>query len=142
LRSTAASSSNLQKSNTTVTLPGTGGRQIRNAFQTAIALAEYERAEKRHEKLCKYNVDDEGELSDSTRSRFQNRFAKVPLAKSHFRQVTTAFAKFESYMLEVQQQTNADRAEGEGLRADGWNPNEEGQMAQSSTSLGKSRVLR
>jgi hypothetical protein len=72
------------------------GRQIRNAFQTAIALAEYERAEKRHEKLCEYNVDDEGELSDLTRRRFQNRFAKVPLAKSHFRQVATAFAKFES----------------------------------------------
>jgi hypothetical protein len=61
------------------------------------------------------------------------------LAKSHFRQVATAFAKFESYMLEVQQQTDAYRAVDEGLRADGWNPSEESQMAQSSTSLGKSR---
>jgi hypothetical protein len=77
------------------------------------------RAEKRHEKLRKYNVEDEGELSDSTRRRFQNRFAKVPLAKSHFKQVATAFAKFESYMLDVQQQTDADRAEIEGLHADG-----------------------
>ncbi|KAL3446463.1 P-loop containing nucleoside triphosphate hydrolase protein [Aspergillus insuetus] len=110
------------------------GRQIRNAFQTAIALAEYERAEKRHEKLRKYNVDDEGELSDSTRSRFQKRFAIVPLTKSHFRQVATAFTKFESYMLEVQQQTDADRAEIDGLRADGWNPNEETPIAHSSTS--------
>jgi hypothetical protein len=87
-------------------------------------------------------VEDEGELSDSTRRRFQNRFAKVPLAKSHFRQVATAFAKFESYMLDVQQQTDADRAEIDGLRADGWNPNEESPMAQSSASLGKARGLR
>ncbi|KAL2825515.1 hypothetical protein BJY01DRAFT_256260 [Aspergillus pseudoustus] len=111
------------------------GRQIRNAFQTAIALAEYDREEKCHKKLRELGADDEGELSDASRRRFQKRFQKVPLSKRHFRHVAEAFAKFDSYMLEVQQQTDAEKAEGEGIRADGWDPAEEQrQVAQEKTA--------
>ncbi|KIA75882.1 hypothetical protein HK57_00324 [Aspergillus ustus] len=114
------------------------GRQIRNAFQTAIALAEYDQEEKRHKKLRELGADDEGELSDASLRRFQKRFQKVPLSKRHFRHVAEAFAKFDSYMLEVQQRTDAEQAEGDGIRADGWDPAEEQRQTSQEKSAGLS----
>jgi hypothetical protein len=114
------------------------GRQIRNAFQTAIALAEYEREEKCHKKLRELGADDEGELSDTSRQRFKKRFRKVLLSKKHFQHVAKAFAEFDSYMLEVQQQTDTEMAEHDGVRADGWDPSEE----QGQGSLGASITVR
>ncbi|PYH43521.1 uncharacterized protein BP01DRAFT_402635, partial [Aspergillus saccharolyticus JOP 1030-1] len=69
------------------------GRQIRNAFQTAIALAEFKAQDKHH----------------------------IPLTRDHFIQVTSVSNQFNSYLWAVKHRRN-DEYENlrKGLRADGF----------------------
>ncbi|KAJ5951315.1 uncharacterized protein N7479_009728 [Penicillium vulpinum] len=75
------------------------GRQIKNAFQTAVALAEWESLEK--------NADHP---------------PPPQLRRKHFEEVTKASMHFESYLTAVRE-SNAERAKAQMLRRDEWTQN-------------------
>ncbi|KAL8809082.1 MAG: hypothetical protein Q9200_003734 [Gallowayella weberi] len=84
------------------------GRQIRNAFQTAIALAEYD-------------------VTEDTRRRFDvSESMNLPPLKpritvEHFRKVASAASDFDRYLKDVYGgRDESDRAFGESLRKDDW----------------------
>lgn len=84
------------------------GRQIRNAFQTAIALAEFDATEDMHRR---FGVLDVKELPAS----------KARVTVDHFRKVAAAASGFDRYLKEVYSgRDEADRAFGESLRKDDW----------------------
>ena len=75
------------------------GRQIRNAFQTALALAVY----------------------DAPRDKDTGKIVKIPvLTTAHFKQVASASRDFDLYLNEMFGEV--DQAEDQGLRKDGWTP--------------------
>ncbi|KAK8073062.1 AAA family ATPase [Apiospora saccharicola] len=84
------------------------GRQVRNAFQTAIALASYDRLEKLGEaKLT------------SEQAMKKSRWRKVHLLPSHFDRVEEVVGDFQQY-LDVVRKPDHVRAQTRGLRNDDW----------------------
>ncbi|KAK8121677.1 hypothetical protein PG984_010347 [Apiospora sp. TS-2023a] len=84
------------------------GRQIRNAFQTAIALASYDRLEK----LGEAKLTPEQAMKKS-------RWRKVHLLPSHFDRVEEVVGDFQQY-LNVVRKPDHVRAQTRGLRNDDW----------------------
>jgi len=82
------------------------GRQIRNAFHIAIALAENDAAEK-----AKAAKDDK-------------KPPKPTLRAKHFQVVEEASSKFDEYLTTVLGMGHADRAKQHSLRRDDWVPGE------------------
>ncbi|KAL8779557.1 MAG: hypothetical protein Q9213_006885 [Squamulea squamosa] len=84
------------------------GRQIRNAFQTAIALAEYDATE---DMRRRFSLSDTRELPT----------LKPRITVDHFRKVASAASDFDRYLKDVYGgRDEADRASGESLRKDDW----------------------
>ncbi|KAL8731684.1 MAG: hypothetical protein Q9166_003265 [cf. Caloplaca sp. 2 TL-2023] len=84
------------------------GRQIRNAFQTAIALAEYDATEAMRRR---FSVSDTRDLPQ----------LKPRVTVDHFRKVASAASDFDRYLKDVYGgRDEADRAFGESLRKDDW----------------------
>ncbi|KAL8775550.1 MAG: hypothetical protein Q9209_000046 [Squamulea sp. 1 TL-2023] len=84
------------------------GRQIRNAFQTAIALAEYDATEYMRRR---FNVSDTRELPT----------LKPRITVDHFQKVANAASDFDRYLKDVYGgRDEAERAFGESLRKDDW----------------------
>lgn len=82
------------------------GRQIFNAFQTAIALAEFDRVEKEKESCMR------GESGAKT---------KPKLSEKHFSEVAKTYGKFEDYLQETHGGYNDTLiSEMDGLRADSF----------------------
>jgi hypothetical protein len=81
------------------------GRQIRNAYQTALAMAEYEALEELH-------GDTDWEMTAVEQS------VKAHLRVSHFRTVADASSHFDSYIEETIGTTDAGRAFTDRDRAD------------------------
>ncbi|KAJ8110742.1 hypothetical protein OPT61_g6491 [Boeremia exigua] len=80
------------------------GRQIRNAFQTALAMAEFE------------VLPDEGMIADwDILEKIQSR-----LKVAHFKTVADASREFDAYIEETIGRTDADRARDEQIRADSF----------------------
>jgi hypothetical protein len=88
------------------------GRQIRNAFQTAIALAEYDL----DDKIKAENVPEEKVASSK-------RWRTAALKRKHFKKVSKAMQDFDRYVRVVHKgAADAEIAEQEELRADAWDP--------------------
>ncbi|GAP90279.1 putative P-loop containing nucleoside triphosphate hydrolase [Rosellinia necatrix] len=100
------------------------GRQIYNAFKTAIALAEYEggRALK-DEDGDEDEDDDDGEKKEKkkNKSRQSSGGRRIVLTESHFRQVAQVARKFDEYLLETYGGESVAAANRRGgVRADGF----------------------
>ncbi|KAL9071329.1 MAG: hypothetical protein Q9157_005508 [Trypethelium eluteriae] len=88
------------------------GRQIRNAFQTAIALAEYD---------LEARIKKDGASDEQVAAKKKYRTAN--LTKNHFRTVSQAISGFDQYLLDVHKHhSQSQLAEAEELRSDGWTP--------------------
>ncbi|KAL9037100.1 MAG: hypothetical protein Q9214_005846 [Letrouitia sp. 1 TL-2023] len=84
------------------------GRQIRNAFQTAIALAEFDATEEMHRQL---KISDARELPPP----------RARITVDHFRKVASAASGFDRYLREVYGgRDESDRAFTESLRKDDY----------------------
>ena len=84
-----------QTAEKSLTGPAWNGRQIRNAFQSAVALAKYR--------------TESSEIID--------------VKREHFERVATASNEFNQYLQRVQCKTDADEAKHHKLRDDNFNPN-------------------
>jgi hypothetical protein len=90
------------------------GRQVRNAFQTAVALAEYDRFENIR------NMAVEDEISEE--EVVKHAFKFVQLKVSHFEQVAKTAKHFETYLRSVHKNKSDDlRAHQDEIRDDDWN---------------------
>lgn len=90
------------------------GRQIRNAFQTAIALAEYD-------------LDNRiAKSKDPEQAAQKKKYQVATLKKSHFKKVSKATTEFDRYIrLAHDDQTDAKLAREDGIRYDEWSPERE-----------------
>ncbi|KAL9106128.1 MAG: hypothetical protein Q9227_008828 [Pyrenula ochraceoflavens] len=86
------------------------GRQIRNAFQSAIALASYDRLNA----MQKQNLTVE-------KAMMKPVFQRIVLKPSHFTDVAKVVHEFEDY-LEQCRQDDAHRQSAEGIRSDHYDP--------------------
>lgn len=87
------------------------GRQIRNAFQTALALADYDRLEELERKIEKGKIT----LSDI---EAKPKYRTVKLKVKHFRHVAKVTADYHKYVTTVQKgKTNETLAAMQSLRA-------------------------
>lgn len=64
------------------------GRQIRNAFQTAIALATFERLERLEEK---------GYTEEQALAKKKPKYSEIQLTREHFKTVAKVVGEFEDY---------------------------------------------
>lgn len=85
------------------------GRQIRNAFQTASALAEFETHERNKRVKARSTETGEGFVPDSPQ-----------LKVKHFREVAWASYEFDKYIYETKGSTEAEIAWMEGQRTDAY----------------------
>lgn len=88
------------------------GRQIRNAFQTSVALAQYDRAKLLKRKKMTH---------DDALKKGKSKYLTVQLSKHHFDQVALTARDFEKYMIAVRRE-DAEVAKQEQLRYDHYNP--------------------
>ncbi len=89
------------------------GRQIRNAFQTAVALGQHDRTNLlRAEKLTE-------EQAEKLRKA---KFLRVRLTKKNFQKIAKTAKDFEDYMVNVRG-SDSYTAQEEALRDDRFNPN-------------------
>ncbi|KAL9083867.1 MAG: hypothetical protein Q9165_008337 [Trypethelium subeluteriae] len=90
------------------------GRQIRNAFQTAVALAEYDL----ELKIKKKSVSEEKIAS-------KKKYRTATLTVSHFEKVGRTVQDFDHYVNSIHQASEQVRAGYDGIRADAWSPQDE-----------------
>ena len=84
------------------------GREIRNAFQTAVALAEYEATQKRKKLIA------QGEMKESEAHAFE-----IELRQDHFEKVVEMSDNFKKYLSTVGRAgTEAMKAKNNGDRGD------------------------
>lgn len=84
------------------------GRQIRNGFQTALALAHYDRIKK---------LSKDGITPDQAAESGKKKWMKVKLTKKHFSDIARTANDFENYLAGLRGQ-DATNAVDEGLRDD------------------------
>ncbi|KAK6524567.1 hypothetical protein TWF281_011471 [Arthrobotrys megalospora] len=102
------------------------GRQIRNAFQIAFSLANYEYQKNQAADAQKQRAleDDNASLkvrgSSSKRALSRVRYVGPVLDDIHFKQVAEATRKFSQYMQAATNSTDRDFAQSGGYRADDW----------------------
>ncbi|KAK7600519.1 hypothetical protein V3481_002052 [Fusarium oxysporum f. sp. vasinfectum] len=89
------------------------GRQIRNACQTALALAEFE-----GQKLA--NPDASGGRNVMEIAAMSRKMVKIKLTKKHFEDVAKAYLAFMKYLREVHGVSAAQQAKNFRLRHDRW----------------------
>ena len=77
------------------------GREIRNAFQTAVALAEYEAMQK----ITKAKKVTAGEESDEEKKETLD----IELRQDHFEKVVEMSDNFKKYLQTVGEENNGDR---------------------------------
>ena len=103
------------------------GRQIRNAFQTAVALAEYEF----HEKCQK--CEQTGDKPPK----------KPALEDRHFKVVAKTSADFDDYLQSVMHgQTYEQKAQSLEIRSDAYNPDQRGMETPSGKRHSSQRAVR
>src|SRR5690606_3632765 len=102
------------------------GRQIRNAFQIAFSLANYEYQKSQAadaQKQRALEADDTNlkvRGSASKRALSRVRYLGPVLTDIHFKQVAEATRKFSQYMQAATNSTDRDFAQSGGYRADDW----------------------
>jgi hypothetical protein len=90
------------------------GRQIRNAFQTAIALAEYDLAED----IKEQQLRDQQDGLNIDRPELRGR--RAVLRVEHFEKVARASKDFDEYLTSVHGRNESERAFHESTRKDDW----------------------
>lgn len=111
------------------------GRQIRNAFQTASALAEFEAYELNKQAKARSRETGVGFVAKSPQ-----------LEVRHFKEIAWASYEFDKYMFETKGVTEADIASMEGQRRDAYQPTtrlfraRQQQPTQARESLGRNLV--
>ncbi|KAF5644913.1 TOB3 (member of AAA-ATPase family) [Fusarium sp. NRRL 52700] len=100
------------------------GRQIRNACQTALALAEFE-----GQKLA--NPDASGGRNVMEIAAMSRKMIKVKLTKKHFKDVANSYLAFMKYLREVHGFTAAQQAKNFRLRHDRWGLGESASLLAS-----------
>ncbi|KAI7761763.1 hypothetical protein LZL87_004070 [Fusarium oxysporum] len=100
------------------------GRQIRNACQTALALAEFE-----GQKLA--NPDASGGRNVMEVAAMSRKMVKVKLTKKHFQDVAKAYLAFMKYLREVHGVSAAQQAKNFRLRHDRWGLGESASLLAS-----------
>ncbi|KAF5531223.1 TOB3 (member of AAA-ATPase family) [Fusarium napiforme] len=100
------------------------GRQIRNACQTALALAEFE-----GQKLA--NPDASGGRNVMQVAAMSRKMIKVKLTKKHFQDVAKAYLAFMKYLREVHGVSAAQQAKNFRLRHDRWGLGESASLLAS-----------
>ncbi|KAK6331728.1 hypothetical protein TWF718_002271 [Orbilia javanica] len=106
------------------------GRQIRNAFQIAFSLAnyEYQKSQAADAQRQRTLETDETSLkvrgSASKRALSRVRYVGPVLDDIHFKQVAEATRKFSQYMQAATNSTDRDFAQSGGYRADDWHYDE------------------
>jgi hypothetical protein len=98
------------------------GRQIKNAFQTAVALADWD------------NLKENAPNGDDTKS-------SPHLARKHFETVAAASAHFDRYLMEVRS-SDQHRAKRQELRRDDLRRSDSPQKMGKSSKLRKSQTLK
>jgi hypothetical protein len=88
------------------------GRQIRNAFQTAIALGHADRVE-----FLKEN----GETAESAAAAGKKKFMKVKLTTKNFRKISKTTQEFEDYLVSLRGKDSEAAKESE-VRDDDYDP--------------------
>jgi hypothetical protein len=74
------------------------GREIRNAFQTAVALAEYEAMQN----VSKLGLEDQDE---------DKKTLQIELRQDHFEKVVEMSDNFKKYLTTVSNENNGDRGD-------------------------------
>lgn len=87
------------------------GRQIRNAFQTAIALAEYERSNR---------LQDEGLTPEEALRTGKRTWRRLELKVEYFNTIANTAQEFEDYLDSIFNQRGIDRTLDESLRNDNY----------------------
>ncbi|KAI0014590.1 P-loop containing nucleoside triphosphate hydrolase protein [Xylariomycetidae sp. FL0641] len=85
------------------------GRQIRNAFQTAIAMGEYERVSK---------IKRKGLTTEEALAKGKRKYRVVQLTRKNLETIAETAQEFEKYMKSVHRLPDADLAKKEELRDD------------------------
>ncbi|RVD84977.1 uncharacterized protein DFL_003312 [Arthrobotrys flagrans] len=102
------------------------GRQIRNAFQIAFSLANYEYQKSQAADAQKQRASEADDTSlkvrgsASKRALSRVRYVGPALDDIHFKQVAEATRKFSQYMQAATNSTDRDFAQSGGYRADDW----------------------
>lgn len=110
------------------------GRQIRNAFQTATALAEYDRVQK-----IKKRVDASKGKKTEEEVRAKH-YKSIELKREHFQKVARTAKTFEDYMKSVKKnRTGAEEAHYKGYRNDDFD--EDVPQTQKFRGLKKSKTF-
>ncbi|KAL2802438.1 P-loop containing nucleoside triphosphate hydrolase protein [Aspergillus granulosus] len=89
------------------------GRQIRNAFQTAIALGHHDRAAKLREN---------GMTEEEAEATGKEKYMAIKLTRANFKKIAKTAKDFEDYMVSVRG-SDTVLAQEEALRDDGFEPN-------------------
>ncbi|KAF4957444.1 hypothetical protein FGADI_3080 [Fusarium gaditjirri] len=100
------------------------GRQIRNACQTALALAEFE-----GQKLANPGASGGRNVMDF--AAMSRKMVKVKLTKKHFQDVAKAYLAFMKYLREVHGVSAAQQAKNFRLRHDRWGLGESASLLAS-----------
>ncbi|KLO97611.1 TOB3 (member of AAA-ATPase family) [Fusarium fujikuroi] len=100
------------------------GRQIRNACQTALALAEFE-----GQKLANPDASDGRNVMEI--AAMSRKKIKVKLTKKHFKDVANAYLAFMKYLREVHGFSAAQQAKNFRLRHDRWGLGESASLLAS-----------
>ncbi|KAL2857194.1 hypothetical protein BJY01DRAFT_242586 [Aspergillus pseudoustus] len=90
------------------------GRQIRNAFQTAIALGQHDRATRLRE---------EGMTEEEAEATGKEKYMTIKLTRTNFKKIARTAKDFEDYMVSVRG-ADAVLAQEEALRDDGFEPDD------------------
>jgi len=110
-------------------------RQIRNAFQTAVAMGQYDRV-----RLLADN-----DMTDEQAKERGGPYMRVKLSKENLVKIATTTNDFDSFMMSVRGGTDGHRAREEGLRDDEFEPDRPAATKQYSglsvlTARSQSRI--
>ncbi|KAL3481693.1 hypothetical protein BJX99DRAFT_218133 [Aspergillus californicus] len=101
------------------------GRQIRNAFQTAIALGQHDRTMK---------LRDKGLTEEEAEKKGDPRYMTVKLTRKNFQKIAKTARDFEDYMVSVRGSDIA-AAQDESLRDDTFDPDNQGRAQKKYSGL-------
>jgi hypothetical protein len=106
-------------------------RQIRNAFQTAIAMCQYDRT-----RLLEDNA-----LSEEEAKERGGKYMRCELSSGYFEKIAASTKDFDSFMISVRGGTDGHKAREEGLRDDDF-AIEQPPVAKKYNGLGALSIIR
>lgn len=98
------------------------GRQIRNAFQTALALSQFDRRE---------DIKASGQTLDEAAKTGKKKWMTVKLTKANFQNIAKTMHEFEDYIVKLRGKDSDTAREGE-VRDDYYDPDPNAQPARKN----------